>query len=296
MSEQTQNIGFVGLGAMGLPMAHALIEAGYSVMGYDISASANERFAELGGTVASSVSEVAENADVFISMVVNDTQTEDILFNSGNAVASLKQDSIVITGSTVPPAYAMATAKRLADAGIHMIDCPVSGGVAGAEKRTLTMMASGARDIFEQVETILRTMGSNTFYLGEDCGQGSTMKVVNQLLCGVHIAVAGEAIAFAKANGLDPNTVYDVIGTSAARSWMFMDRVPHMENPPEQARSAVDIFVKDLSIVTDAGKAMRVMTPIAAVALQMFIAASGAGYGSADDSQIIKAYERDDKR
>ena len=174
-----------------------------------------------------------------------------------------------------------------------MIDCPVSGGVAGAEKRTLTMMASGARKIFAQVETILRTMGANTFYLGEECGQGSTMKVVNQLLCGVHVAVAGEAIAFARASGLDPDTVYEVIGTSAARSWMFMDRVPHMQNPPEQARSAVDIFVKDLGIVSDTGRTLRIMTPIAAAALQMFIAASGAGYGSADDSQIIRAYERD---
>ena len=293
MNERAQNIGFVGLGAMGLPMAHALIEVGYRVAGFDVRVDARERFTALGGTVASSVHEVARSADVLISMVVDDVQTEDVLFGNGDAASVLRSGSIVITGSTVPPAFATAAAQRLAEKGIHMIDCPVSGGVAGAEKRTLTMMASGARKIFAQVETILRTMGANTFYLGEECGQGSTMKVVNQLLCGVHVAVAGEAIAFARASGLDPDTVYEVIGTSAARSWMFMDRVPHMQNPPEQARSAVDIFVKDLGIVSDTGRTLRIMTPIAAAALQMFIAASGAGYGSADDSQIIRAYERD---
>lgn len=293
MTEETQQIGFVGLGAMGLPMAHALIEAGYSVVGYDVNAESLAKFESMGGQVASSVQEAAQDVDVFISMVVNDAQTEDVLFSEGNAVETLKAGSVVITGSTVPPEFAARMASQLAEHQIHMIDCPVSGGVAGAEKRTLTMMASGDPTVFSQVETILRTMGSNTFHLGDACGQGSAMKVVNQLLCGVHVAVAGEAIAFAKASGLNPNTVYDVIGTSAASSWMFMDRVPNMENPPEQARSAVDIFVKDLSIVLDAGKSMRFMTPIAATALQMFIAASGAGYGREDDSQIIKAYERD---
>jgi len=293
MDEQTQKIGFVGLGAMGLPMAHALIEAGYSVVGYDISESSLSKFAQMGGQIATNVQEAARGVDVFISMVVNDAQTEDVLFGGGNAVYTLKAGSVVISGSTVPPAFAAKMALQLAEHDIHMIDCPVSGGVAGAEKRTLTMMAAGKSDIFAQVEAIIRTMGSNTFYLGEECGQGSAMKVVNQLLCGVHVAVAGEAIAFAKKSGLDTNTVYDVIGTSAARSWMFMDRVPNMENPPEHPRSAVDIFIKDLGIVTDAGRSMRMMTPIAAAALQMFIAASGAGYGREDDSQIIKAYERD---
>ncbi len=293
MTEKTQKIGFVGLGAMGLPMAHALVEAGYSVTGYDINEDSLSKFQAMGGQIASSVQEAARDVDVLMSMVVNDKQTEDVLFGNGNAVVVLKPDSIVISGSTVPPEFATRMASQLAEHQIHMIDCPVSGGVAGAEKRSLTMMASGASAIFARVETIIRTMGSNTFHLGEECGQGSAMKVVNQLLCGVHVAVAGEAIAFAKASGLDPNVVYDVIGTSAARSWMFMDRVPHMENPPEHPRSAVDIFVKDLSIVLDAGKSMRFMTPIAATALQMFIAASGAGYGREDDSQIIKAYERD---
>lgn len=293
MNELTQKIGFVGLGAMGLPMAHALIEAGYAVIGYDINADSLTQFASMGGKIANNVREAARDADVFMSMVVNDAQTEDVLFGNGDAATELKAGSIVISGSTVPPAFAERMASQLAERGIHMIDCPVSGGVAGAEKRSLTMMAAGKSDIFEQVEPIIRTMGSNTFYLGEECGQGSAMKVVNQLLCGVHVAVAGEAIAFAKASGLEADTVYDVIGTSAARSWMFMDRVPNMENPPEHPRSAVDIFVKDLGIVTDAGRSMRFMTPIAAAALQMFIAASGAGYGREDDSQIIKAYERD---
>ena len=293
MTEQTQKVGFVGLGAMGLPMAHALIEAGYSLIGYDISENSLTKFESMGGQRASSVQEAARDVDVLMSMVVNDAQTEDVLFGNGNAVSVLKAGSIVISGSTVPPAFAAKMASQLAERNIHMIDCPVSGGVAGAEKRTLTMMAAGKSDIFAQVEPIIRTMGSNTFYLGEECGQGSAMKVVNQLLCGVHVAVAGEAIAFAKKSGLDTHTVYDVIGTSAARSWMFMDRVPNMENPPEHPRSAVDIFIKDLGIVTDAGREMRMMTPIAAAALQMFIAASGAGYGREDDSQIIKAYERD---
>ena len=120
MNERAQNIGFVGLGAMGLPMAHALIEVGYRVAGFDVRVDARERFTALGGTVASSVHEVARSADVLISMVVDDVQTEDVLFGNGDAASVLRSGSIVITGSTVPPAFATAAAQRLAEKGIHM--------------------------------------------------------------------------------------------------------------------------------------------------------------------------------
>ena len=283
-------IGFVGLGAMGLPMAINLVKAGHDVSGFDFNPAALDNLAAAGARVAASAADAAAGADFFVLMVVNGDQAHDVLFGSGAAADALPPVACVIASCTQPPAQAKALGEALAHRQLTMVDAPVSGGVAGAEGGTLTIMASAPAHVFDKARPVLDVVGKNVFHVGEDHGAGSTAKLINQLLCGVHIAAAAEALQLAEAAGVNPKSVFDIVSVSAASSWMLNDRGPRMLQDAPEVRSAVDIFVKDLGIVLDHGRAARHGLPLSAAAHQMFLAASGAGHGKADDSQVIRAY------
>lgn len=284
------NIGFIGLGAMGLPMAVNLVKAGHAVTAFDFNETALTAFAGHGGLVAGSAAEAAKASEFFVLMVVNGDQADDVLFGAGDAVANLPSGACVIASCTQPPAQAKALGDKLAEHQLTLVDAPVSGGVGGAETGTLTIMSSCPAHVFEKAKPVLDVVGKNVFHVGEDHGAGSTAKLVNQLLCGVHIAAAAEALQLAEAAGVDPKSVFDIVSVSAASSWMLNDRGPRMLEDDPDVRSAVDIFVKDLGIVLDHGRAARHGLPLSAAAHQMFLAASGAGLGRADDSQVIQSY------
>jgi L-threonate 2-dehydrogenase len=285
-------IGFVGLGSMGLPMAKNLVAAGYPVKGYDINPAAVQALAAAGGTAAASVIEAVTDAAVLLLVVVNAQQVEDVLFGAGQAVPHLPPGSVVVVHSTVEPVYVRQLAPRLYAAGLELLDAPISGGIPGATQGTLAIMASGHPAAFAQVEPVLKVMGSNLFMMGAVCGLGATMKVVNQLLCGVHIAAAAEAIALGTQAGIDSQRILDVISTSAANSWMFQDRVPRMVSGDYTTTSAVDIFVKDLGIVLETGKTNRFPLPLAAAAHQLFLMATASGHGQEHDAAVVKVYEQ----
>lgn len=282
-------IGFVGLGAMGAAMARQLIAKQFKVVGFDLNTAAVEALAADGGHAAGSVAEAAAGADALIVMVVNADQAEDVLFEAGGLDA-LGNGAPVIVCSTCAPERAESMAAKCEAAGHPFVDAPVSGGIVGAEAGTLTIMAAAPKPAYEQTEGILKAMGSNTYFIGETVGQGSAMKTVNQLMAGVHIAVAAEAIAFAERAGIEPALALEILSGSAASSWMLQNRGPEMVEETGKVTSAVDIFVKDLGIVLDAGRAMRMGLPLAAAAHQNFLNASGAGFGKKDDSQVIKTY------
>ena len=283
-------IGFVGLGAMGLPMAVNLVKAGYEVAGFDFNVEALRQLGEAGGTIAASAAEAAHEAAFLILMVVNGDQADDVLFGSGEAVSALSAGACVIASCTQPPQQARTLGQKLEQYQMTLVDAPVSGGVNGAQSGTLTIMASCPAHVFERARAVLDVVGKNVFHVGEEIGAGSTAKLINQLLCGVHIAAAAEALQLAEAAGVDPKSVFDIVSVSAASSWMLNDRGPRMLEDTPEVRSAVDIFVKDLSIVLDHGRVARHGLPLSAVAHQMFLAASGAGHGKKDDSQVIRAY------
>lgn len=285
----TQTIAFIGLGAMGSEMAGTLIKKQMRVVGYDVRREAVALLKAGGGHGAESPSAAARDADVLVLMVVNADQAEDALIARG-ALDALKPDATVILMSTCAPGRVEAITKRVEASGRALIDAPVSGGVTGAKGGTLTIMASGKRAVFDGVKSVLAAMGSNLFYLGEKPGQGAAMKTVNQLLCGVHIAVAAEGLAFAERAGIDPKLALEILSGSAAQSWMLKARGPRMVDCDDVVASAVDIFVKDLGIVLDAGRTMRMGLPLAAAAHQLFLAASGMGHGAKDDSQVIETY------
>ena len=290
--ELGQPVGLIGLGAMGKGVAGNLLSKGFQVVGKDIHPESMQWLQEKGGVAVDSLQQMAARCDVVISYVVNDAQTEMVLFGKEGIVPFLKPGSTVITCSTMPPAYTRALSDRLAAKHIHYIDAPVSGGRVGAEKGTLTVMAAAPKAVFDRMQPLLHAMGSKLFYLGEEAGKGSQMKVINQLLCGVHIAAAGEALAMAKQNGLPLETTLEVLMSAPASSWMLGDRGKRIvaETCLDDA-SAVDIFVKDLSIVLQAGLDAKAALPLTSAAFQLFLAASGRGEGRMDDSQVIRSYD-----
>ncbi len=290
--KNTPTIAFVGLGSMGLGMAKNLLKHGHRVVGVDPSAPAREAFTAAGGTTAATPADAARTADVVIIAVVNDKQVETVIFGDNGAVGTLHKGGLVMQCATVPAAFARSLGERLAKSGHELLDAPMSGGRARAESGELTFMASGAPRAFATAESILAATSAKVFRLGDAPGIGSLVKTVNQLLAGVHIAAAAEAMALAAKAGADTRAVFDVISASAGNSWMFGNRVPRMLDDDFTPTSATEIFVKDLGLVLDTGHELRLPLPLAAAAHQLFLAAAGAGWGKLDDSAVVKVYEQ----
>jgi len=290
--ESTQRVGVIGLGSLGMGMARRLVGAGFRVAGYDIREAAAQALAAAGGHAAASPAAAAAEADILFVMVVSAAQVEEVLFGAGAAAAALPRGAVVVLSATVPPSFAAATAKRLAASGHLMLDAPVSGGAAGAANGTLTVMGSGPEAAFAKVEGALAAVAGKVYRLGEDAGVGSTVKTVNQLLAGIHIAAAAEAMALGVRAGADAKTLYEVISNSAGASWMFGNRVPHMLAGDYTPLSAIDIFVKDLGLVLDTGRELRFPLPLAGAAHQLFLMAAAAGLGREDDAAVVKVYEK----
>ncbi|WP_089676291.1 L-threonate dehydrogenase [Halomonas shengliensis] len=288
---QSLRIGVIGLGAMGRGTALALHERGLDVVGCDIIEQARQAFEAGGGRSVALPSDLAD-CHVVVVLVVNAQQVESVLFGEQGLARHLTPGSLVIQCATVAPAFARELGERLGSLGLAMLDAPVSGGAAKARSGELSVMASGDAGAFEKAEPVLDAMAATVYRLGDSAGVGSSMKLVNQLLAGVHIATAAEAMALGIRLGLDPETVYEVITHSAGNSWMFENRVPHILKGDYTPLSAVDIFVKDLNLVHETGRDLALPTPVASSALQQFTAARGAGFGREDDAAVIKVYQR----
>ena len=280
----------IGLGSMGYGAAVSLLRAGIPVRGVDVRTDALERFKDAGGSIAPSPAEGATDAEVVFTFVVNAEQTDAVLFGPAGAAGRLVPGSVVVACATVPPAYAERLGARLDAMGLSMLDAPVSGGAARAVKGEVTVMASGSPRAFTKAEPFLQAISSKVYRLGDTPGIGSRVKMINQLLAGVHIAAAAEAMALGIQAGADPRQLYDVIVNSAGSSWMFQDRVPHILDGDYAPRSAVDIFVKDLGIVIETGNTLKFPLPLAETAHRLFMAASARGFGHQDDAAVIKVY------
>jgi len=283
-------VAVIGLGSMGLGMAGSLIRAGWTVKGCDVSGPALDRLAASGGIACSTPAEAAVAADIVLCVVVNARQTEAVLFADGGAASVMPKSSLFISSATMAPDDARKLARRLKEMDIFFLDAPISGGARKAADGALTVMASGEPAAFEKAEGVLEAIAGKVHRLGDEPGTGASVKVINQLLAGVHIAAACEAMTLAAKLGLDLGTVYEVITGSAGNSWMFENRVPHILEGDYRPLSSVEIFVKDLGIVQDMARAERYPAPIAAAALQMYLATAGAGMGGDDDSSLARTY------
>ena len=285
-----QNIGIIGLGAMGKGMASSLRREGYHVHVCDVRLEAAQAFAEEGGVACANPAEVAEHCEVVVSVVVNAAQTEAVLFGDGGAAAALRRGSVFVMCSTVDPNWSIALESRLAETGILYLDAPISGGAAKAASGQMTMMTAGTAEAYAKVGAALDAMAAKVYRLGDKAGAGSKVKIINQLLAGVHIAAAAEAMALGIREGVDAKDIYEVITNSAGNSWMFENRMAHVLAGDYTPLSAVDIFVKDLGLVLDTARSSKFPLPLSATAHQMFMQASSAGHGREDDSAVIKIF------
>lgn len=283
-------IAVIGLGSMGFGMASSLLRSGFEVTGCDVAADTVARFVADGGRGARTPAEAGKGADIVVSVVVNAAQTETILFGKDGVAETLARDAVFISSATMDPDVARRLAGRLEATGRHYLDAPISGGAQRAAQGELTILASGSPAAFAKARPALDAMAAKLYELGDAPGQGAAFKMVNQLLAGVHIAAASEAVAFAARQGLDLRRVYEVITASAGNSWMFENRMPHVLDGDYTARSAVEIFVKDLGIIQDMARSARFPVPVAAAALQMFLMTAASGMGGDDDASVARMY------
>jgi len=280
-------VGWIGLGAMGAPMAACVARAGHAIVAFAIDSSRAQALGGDGVEAAATVADAASGVDVLVLMVATPEQVDGVLFGEGDAAGALEPGATVMIMSTVGPAPVAAWAQRLP--GVDVVDAPVSGGVARAADGDLLIMVGGAEAVVERVRPLLDAMARSAPLVGPEPGDGQKVKLVNQLLCGVHIAAAAEGLAFAEAIGLDARACWEVIREGAAASFMLDDRGARMlDDAFEDPKSALDIFVKDMGLVTDAARQNAYPAPLATVAEQLYVAGRRAGLGRLDDSSLIK--------
>ena len=289
-SKPLPTFGVIGLGAMGLGAACSALRRGLTTWGCDTRPPAREAFSRAGGQSTASPAELARHCQVVQLLVVNAAQTESLLFGEEGLAQTLAPGSVVLASATVDPALPPQWAERLAERGLHLLDAPVSGGAKKAAEGQMTVMASGTAEAFAAAGPVLDAIAGKVYRVGDRAGIGSTVKMVNQHLAGVHIAAACEAMALGMRAGADPAQLYEVICNSAGMSWMFQNRVPHILEGDYTPLSAVNIFIKDLGIVLDAARQLAFPLPLAASAHQLYLATAAMGHGGEDDSAVVKYY------
>ena len=290
MTDKNKIAGIIGLGAMGAGIAATLRRAGYQLHVCDARPGAAAAFAAEGGTAHDSPAQLAAQCERIVSVVVNAQQTEEVLFGTQGAAAAMKPSSVFVMCSTVDPNWSIALEERLQALGIHYIDAPISGGAAKAASGQMTVMSSARPEAYAKAGALLDAMAGKVYRLGDKAGVGSKVKIINQLLAGVHIAAAAEAMALGLREGVAAEALYEVITHSAGNSWMFENRMAHVLAGDYTPLSAVDIFVKDLGLVLDTARASKFPLPLASTAHQMFMQASTAGFAREDDSAVIKIF------
>ena len=283
-------IAVIGLGAMGYQMC-SWLNNDFTVTGYDIATEKMEMAAKEGIATAPSAREAVKDTDIVLVAVRNSAQLNDLLYGEGGIASAMRTGSCLLLTSTIGIEAVETVAAQLKVDGIGLIDAPVSGGPARAGKGDLLVVVGAVEEEYNFAKPVLDAMSSTLVWVGKAPGKGQAMKTVNQLLCGVHIAAAGEALALAGQLDLDQEVVLEALMAGAAESFMLGDRGPRAilasrgESP--EVKSRLDIFVKDMGIVTAAAKAAGMAVPVAAAAEQEYLLGYAKGQGAMDDSSVI---------
>jgi len=297
-NNNSKTVSIIGIGAMGGGMARRLVDQGWTVQAYDHDVELLQAFStETKQTkVPTSVKDViSKETRVVLIVLQTQAQCQAVCFDGDDSLVQLLSfDSIVVIHSTVTPAWMRQAAVTFAQHDMHLIDCPISGGPVRARQGELTMLPSCSdENIYQRVVPLFRDLAhtSKLYVIKGDPGQGSTVKCVHQLLAGVHICVAAEALALASKSGLDVAQLLEIVQGAAGASWMMGDRGPRMlQNDTAEIKSQLRIFLKDLDIVYQQSKAVQAPIPVASAALQQFVAAAAQGWATHDDSQVVQAY------
>ena len=283
-------IGVIGLGSMGMGTALNLRRVGHEVIGCETREAAWSELMDAGGQCVATPAELGP-CEAVVIFVVNAVQAEAVLFGAAGCIGHLAPRAVVLCCTTVAPEMARLLGERVIAAGHPYLDAPVSGGAVGARLGKMSVMGAGSAEAFAAAEPVFQAVAAKVWRLGDVPGVASTVKMVNQLLAGVHIAAAAEAMALGIRAGADPQTLFDVISGSAGNSWMWQNRMPHVLAGDDTPLSSVNIFVKDLGIVLDQARALTFPLPMASAAHQLFLAASAAGHGARDDAFVIRYWE-----
>ncbi len=285
MAHPRPDVRFIGVGAIGLPMARQLQAAGFIVTGVEPAEAARDRAASAGLLVVAALAEAAA-PPVTVVMVATAAQLTAVV---DAALEGDVEHQLWIVMSTVGPDAVRGEGARLESAGARVVDAPVTGGVSGARMARLRIFAAGREEDLAAARPVLDVFGTPSV-VGGALGAGQAMKVVNQLLCSVHLVAAAEAVVLAEGLGLDAAAVLDLVGAGAGASWMLGDRGGRMLAEPGQVTSTVGIFVKDSGLVASAAESVGIDLPVLIAARDRFTLAAERGWGSADDSQVVQTY------
>ena len=283
-------IGIIGTGAMGGAMARCLLRKGYRVVVNDVVDERIDALVRLGAAPAVDAAALAQQASVIFTVVVDAAQTDDALFGSRGAVDAIPHGSVIVMCSTVAPGYAAGLARRVEARGSGFIDAPISGGPQRAEAGTLSMMAAGPAATVQRTLPLLDALAARVFRVGERAGDGSAMKIVNNMLAGINLAAAAEAMALAERMGMDLQLVHDVVCASSGGSWIFADRMPRVIAADYSPRAAAKILHKDVGLALAAADAAGVPAAITRAAHRVYAGTLAQGFGEADDAALIEFY------
>ena len=284
-------IGFVGLGNMGRPMALNLIKRGFALVVHDIDVTKLEPLRAAGARIVASAEEVAAASTRMICMVETTAQAESVITGQQGFIQRAPRGSIVICMSTIDPMVARAMGEALAPRGVAMLDAPVSGGTERATSGELSIIGGGDTATFEACRDLFEAMGTRIFHVG-GLGQGLAMKLVNNMLVQVNTVAVAEALVLGVKAGLDPKTIYEVVRVSTGTSYAFDARVPRILKRDFSPTGTVDISFKDQELETSFAKQLGVPVFLANVSQQVYQMARAAGLGKEDGTAIVKVLER----
>lgn len=284
-------VGFIGLGAMGRPMAANLIAAGHTLTVYDLVPAAVAELTGKGAAAAATPAELSAASDFIITMLPNGAIVEAVVAGANGLLSGGRAGQVIIDMSSVTPAHTRKMAAVAAVAGVEYIDAPVSGGVAGAAAGTLTIMAGGKTEVLERCRPILDVLGKKIYHVG-DVGAGDAVKLVNNMLLGINMAAVAEAMTLGVKAGLDPKILYEVIAASSGRSYALEAKTPNFILKGQfEPGFAIDLQYKDLEMATQTGKDLGLPLLLANVAGQVFETARARGLGRKDISALVTLQE-----
>lgn len=284
-------VGFVGLGTMGREMARNLVEAGCAVTAYDIDPSAVDALSRIGARPAENVREVGADVDVVVTMLPDTPHVEEVALGPGGLVETMRPGTVLVDMSTISPVATRAMAERLAASGIAMLDAPVSGGPIGAKNASLSIMVGGDAQTFERVRPVLSAMGTTISHVGTS-GAGQTVKLCNQLVCGVNLQAICEALALGRASGVDLDQMRDVLLGGSASSWMLDKLGPAMIAGDAGAGFRIDLMLKDLRLTLDMAQARSVPLPATSLVTTQYLEAKAHGEGANGNQALFRVYDR----
>lgn len=284
-------VGFIGLGRMGKHMAANVLKKGFDTYVNDLVPELVEQLVALGAKHCATNHALAAEVDVAITMLPNGAVVESVMCGADGVLAACRPGTIIIDMSSVAPATTQKMAEIAEKKGVKYIDAPVSGGTAGAEAGTLTIMVGADKETFEKVKPVLEAIGKRINHIG-GVGMGDAMKIVNNMLLGANMASLAEALVLGVKCGLDPQIMYDIISASSGGSYALTAKVANFVMPDSfEPGFALDIQYKDLTLAQDASRATKVPIPMTNAAISVFEQARAAGLGNKDMSAVIKVWE-----